>query len=94
MSNKEFVLEEILSFEGISRVSKMLDQLAEGLKTLGMLRTVRLFPQNFVHLFTYAAVSATDVLNRLNVPSSLDPGDMVTLSHLRRFIMESSEEGN
>ena len=94
MSNKEFILEEILSFEAISRISNMLDQFAEGLKTLGLLKIMRLFPKNFVHLFTYRAISTSDVLNCLHVPENLDAGDDVTLMHLRRFITDSSEEGN
>ena len=94
MSNKEFILEELLSFEGITRITKMLDQLGDGLRTLGMLRIMKLFPTNFVHLFTHTDISIEDILTCFEVPSNLEAGDAVTISHLRRFIIESSEEGN
>ena len=94
MSNKEFILEELLSYEGISRVSKMLDQLAEGLKTLGVLRIVKLFPHKFVQMFVHTAISVEDVLACFKVPPDLEAGDVITVSHLQRFISESSEEGN
>ena len=53
-----------------------------------------LSPKSFACLFTYRAVSTSDVLNCLHIPMNLDSGDEVTLSHLWRFIMDSSEEGN
>ena len=93
MSNKEVILEEILSFEGIARITKMLDQLGDGLKTLGVLRMMKLFPNQFVHLFTHTSVTVEDVLSSLKVPPNLESGDLVTISHLKRFIIESSEEG-
>ena len=93
MSNKEIILHEILSFEGIARITKMLDQLGDGLKTLGVLRMMKLFPNKLVHLFTHTSVTVEDVLSSLKVPPNLESGDLVTISHLKRFIMESSEEG-
>lgn len=96
MSNKEFILQEVLAFEGITRISKMLDQLIEGLQTLGLLKLMRLFPDRFIHLFTYKQLCASSVLESLCVPPNLDHDShgTVTIKHLRRFIMEASEEGN
>ena len=71
MSNKEFILEEILSFEAISRISKMLDQFVESLNSLGLFKIMWLLPKNFVHIFTYRAVSTSDVLNLLHVLENL-----------------------
>lgn len=71
----------------------MLDQLRDSLKTLGVLRIMRLFPNKFVDLFTHTTVAVEDVLSCLKVPSNLEAGDAVTVSHLRMFIVESSEEG-
>ena len=95
MSNKDLILQEILSYEAITRISKLLDQLAEGLQTLGVLKIMRLFPQNFVDLFTYKPISGAEVAECLCIsPNLQDPGDAVTIKHLRRFIRESSDEGN
>ena len=95
MSNKELILQEILAYEGITRIAKMLDQFMEGLQTLGMLKLMRLFPENFLHLFIYKPLSAITVMECLCLPSNVkDPGDAIILKHLNRFIMESSEEGN
>ena len=56
MSNKEVIVEEITSFEGIGRVSKMLDQLSEGLKSLGVLRPIKLFPEQFAVIYPQISV--------------------------------------
>ena len=95
MSNKELIFQEILSFEAINRILKLLDQLAEGLQTLGVLKIMRLLPQNFVDLFTYKSISGAKVAECLCIsPNLQDLGDTVTIKHLRRFIRESSDEGN
>ena len=58
--------------------SEMLDHLAEGLQTLGMLKIMRLLPKKFVHVFTYTALSANDVMECLCIPANLeDSGDAV-----------------
>lgn len=94
MSNRGLILEEIITFESIGRIAKLLDQLCDGLKTLGVLWIMKAFPQIFVQLFTYTeAVSATDVLETLNIPTHLDSRDVITVCHLKRFITEASEEG-
>lgn len=92
MYNKDLILQEIMTFEAVIRISKMLDQLAEGLQTLGMVKLMRLYPDIFINLFTHKSLSANDVIKCLYVPQELD--DAVAIKHLRNFIMNSSEEGN
>ena len=93
MSNKDLILQEIFSYEAIFRISKMLDQLAEGLQTLGMLKMMRLFPQKFIQLFTYKQLSPVDVVECLCCTPQL-PGEEIAIKHLKKFLMTSSEEGN
>jgi len=94
MSNRDYILEEILSFESIGRIAKLLDQLSDGLKNLGILRIIRTFPNIFVHLFTCTkVVSATDVLDTLKISANHNLNDSITISYLRRFISEAPEEG-
>ena len=52
MSNKDVIAQEILCFDAVGRVSKLLDQLCSGLRELGVLNLIRTFPDLFVHLFT------------------------------------------
>ena len=92
MSNKEDIVEEITSFEGIERVSKMLDQLSEGLKSLGVLRLIKLFPEQFAMLFTHKSLCVEDILTNMRFDKLL-PGDTVSVAHLKRFIAESTEKG-
>ncbi|XP_065905382.1 uncharacterized protein [Dysidea avara] len=91
MSSKEVIVEEITSFEGIGRVSKMLDQLVEGLKSLGVFRLMRLFPDQFVNLFVHSCLTAQDVLENMKF-SRLRQGDKVAAEHLQKFIVESTEK--
>ena len=86
MSNKEIILHEILSFEGIARITKMLDQLGDGLKTLGVLCMMKLFPNKFVHLFTHTSVTVEDVLSSLKVPPNLES------THTSKVVLPSSED--
>ena len=94
MNNKELIIQEIMTFESIIRISKMLDQLAEGLQSLGLLKMMRLFPHAFATYFMYTTLKAKDVLNCISVPVAIDPGDKVALQHLNDFIATASEEGN
>lgn len=94
VSSKDIIAQEILSFEAVGRVSKLLDQFMDGLRTLGVLQAMCCFPEKFIHLFIYTAnVSAADVLETLYYDGVLDPSDAATFNHLTRFIIEGSEHG-
>ena len=62
MSNKDVIGQEILLFDAIASIAKLLDQLSHGLCSLKVLRTMRAFPDLFLHLFTYTAcIQSSDV---------------------------------
>ena len=56
--------QEVLVFDAIASVAKLLDQLCDGLRSLGVQHVVRAFPNLFLHLFTYTAcVTSSEVLD-------------------------------
>lgn len=94
MSSKDVIAQEVLAYEAIGRISKILDQFVDRLRSLGILQAMRSFPELFVHLFTYTAnVTPVDVLDTFKCDDNLDPCNSITYNHLKRFIMEASEDG-
>ena len=96
MSNKDIVGQEVLLFDAIASIAKLLDQLCDGLRSLGVLRVMRAFPDLFLHLFTYTAcVTSSEVLEAIYIDeekTDVQPCDTVVMSHLNHFITEASEE--
>ncbi len=94
MSNKDIIGQHIICYDAVERVSKLLDQMCEGLANLGVLKVIRAFPDLFVHLFTYtASVSCPDVIDSIDFGQNLGPSDHVIVTHLKRFLGQLSEEG-
>lgn len=90
MSTKNVVGQEVLSFKSVGRIAKLLDQLADGLSSLDVLRA---FLEEFVKLFTYtASVTASDVLDAIYVQEGSEV-DHVVMLNLQEFVTEASEEG-
>ena len=94
MSNKDVIGQEVLLFDATASIAKLLDQLSDGLRSLGVLRIMRVFSD---HLFTYAAcVTSSDMKEAVYIDeekTDVQPGDTVVMSHLYRFIEDASEEG-
>ena len=96
METKDVIWQEIMLFDAITSISKLLDQLSSGLRSLGVLCVMRAFPDLFIHLFTYTAnVTSIEVLDTLYVNKDIEllPSDNMIMSHLRKFIEISSEQG-
>ena len=55
MSNRDVIAQEVMCYEAVFKVSKLLDQLCEGLQNLGILEAIRTFPGIFLYLLTYTA---------------------------------------
>ncbi len=45
MSTKEVIAQEILCYDAVGRVSKLLDQFSSGLRPTGLLEIMKLFPR-------------------------------------------------
>ena len=57
---------EIIAYDAIGRISKLLDQLGSGLQSLGLLKVMRAFPKLFLPLFVYTGcISPCDVLEAI-----------------------------
>lgn len=98
MSTKEVIAQEILCYDAVGRVSKLLDQFSSGLRPTGLLEIMKLFPELFVHLFTYTAcVSPSVVLDSIYVDedSNLEYGNdvIIVMDHLKKFVTTASEQG-
>ena len=94
LSNREVIVEEIPLYESVGRIAKVLDQLTEGLKTLGFLRVMRAFPDIFAALFTSSTTASPyDVLDCLKIPNNLSEDDIITISCLQKFIRQATKEG-
>ena len=97
ISNKDVIGREVLLFDAIASIAKLLDQLSDGLRSLGVLRIMRVFPDLFLHLFTCTVcVTSSDVKEAVYIDekkTDVQPGDTVVMSHLYRFIEDASEEG-
>ena len=92
MSTKNLVVQEILTYEGLYRLTKMMDLFSDGLKSNGVLKLVRAFPEQFVSLFTYTGLSAEDVLDTV-CSVRCTPGDEVVLSFFKQYIRSCTEYG-
>ena len=93
MSNKDMIGQEVVCYEAVGKISKLLDQIGEGLRTLEVIRVMRRFPELFVPLFTYtASISAEEVLDAVHADENMMPEDRVTMAHLNRWISEASVE--
>ena len=90
MSNRDVIAQEVMCYEAVFKVSRLLDQLCEGLQNLGILEAIRTFPGIFLHLLTYtASASKEDVLDAIYVDD--EDGDR-KFSFLKKFIEESPEQ--
>ena len=96
MSTKDLVAQEVLAHETVYKISKLLDQLCDGMKTLPVLRLLRAFPDLFLSLFTYTGrICSADVLEAIYVhdDTHLVHTDALVLSFLKQYIQESDDNG-
>ena len=67
MSTKNIIGQQVLCYDSVVRIAKLLDQLCDGLRDGGLLKVVRAFPEIFSPLFTYTAcVGSKDVLEAID----------------------------
>ena len=98
MSTKDAISHEILCYDVVGSVSKLLDQFSSGLCATGLLEFMRAFPDIFVHLFTYTACVSPDVvLESIYVDDAslyqYEEDVTIVMDHLKKFINEASEQG-
>ena len=95
ISSKDVIAQEIFKYQAIGRISKILDQLADGLSHLGVMKIVRCFPILCLPLLSYTVnVSPEDVSEAVYVEDeeNLLPSDAVSFTFVKKFINESTED--
>ncbi len=95
VTTNDVVAQDILTYEAVYKVSKLLDQFREGLKTLRIRKLIQAFPEEFAGLFTYTGLEPSDVLDALSIHRDvvLQPGYTIVLSFFHRYIQECNENG-
>lgn len=85
---------EIVTFDSVGRVSKLLDQMFSCLQTLGVLLIVRASTNLLVPLLTNTAcISPVEVIKAVYVDDDHCPSDNFSMVHLHKFVGEATEEG-
>jgi len=86
--NKMSVIQSIIIHDVIARPKIVLDQLRDGLGTLGFGEQMKKFPELFQKLFvpTDTELTGADVINVLKFPASLSEERTTTKQHLREYL--------
>ena len=79
-----------MQHEALFKISKLLDQLKEGLRQAKMLRIIQSFPEQFSPLFiSEGSLTADDVIRALCTSDR----DTITVGFLHQYIRALSEKG-
>ena len=83
-----------MMYEGLYKLTTLLDQFCDGLKRSGVYHIISAFPKEFFSLFTYTKLDPENVLGALYiVEQDMKEGDDVIVSHLFRYIHECDKSG-
>ncbi len=98
MNNRNTVASEIMQFEAIDRLERVLKPFREGLQTNHLLDVVQLFAPLFVDLFTFSGtLQCAQVLDAIFVQESQsndrDDEDEQLVVWVRQYVQECSSEG-
>ena len=92
--NKMKVIQAIIVHDVIGRPKIVLDQLREGLATLGFASRMKEFPELFQELFVPATSELTgaEVIGVLEFPSAMDEDEVTTHHYLKDFLLHAKPE--
>ena len=98
MSTKEAIAQDLFTFDALYKRQVLLDQLKEGLKSIGALKLIQTFPNEMLPMFTFQGQLVADVLEAIDVQvsedsESLRPEDEVLLRFLQRYIRSLTQSG-
>ena len=94
MSNKDVIGQSVMQHESLFKVSKLLDQFKDGLKSVNVLSLIQSFPQPILQCFTFTGeVSIDDVLDALYVDDNDELTDATTLAYLHSYIRSLLAKG-
>lgn len=93
LSTKDSIAQDILLNEALIKPKPLLDQIAEGLKCLGVLKLVRAFPVAFGSVFMTQGQLTAQVVKKLLVKPTLIEQQEQVWQCLENFLDVCSEEG-
>lgn len=95
LSTKSLIAQDIATYEGLYKITHLLDQFCDGLKKAGLLEVIRMFADEFLPLFVYKKLTAADVLAAVYVSPEQknNPENEMLLGYFNRFILECDETG-
>lgn len=88
------VIRNLIVHDAIAKPKMVLDQLREGLKTLGFGRRMELYPDIFKELFVAGdkEVTADDIKSQLQFPSDLNQNEENIKEYMLQFLKDASVE--
>ena len=91
MHTRHAVIQDIILHEVITKRQKLLDQIAEGLNSLGLLTLIQAFPAVFESMFVYIRdIRVDDVKAILEEPVDMTPDELTAWT---KFLDDCSQEG-
>lgn len=92
--NKRRVLRSLIVHDAIAKPKMVLDQLREGLRTLGFGERMEKYPDTFKELFVAGEkiLTADDIKGQLQFPSELTPEEENIKKYMLQFINDASVE--
>lgn len=92
MANKDSVAQSVMQHEGLFKISALLDQFKEGLRSANMENLIESYPNEFAPLFVLSGeIRATDVIYALYMGN--DRIDSVSMGLLQQYISSLSQQG-
>ncbi|XP_068760002.1 G2/M phase-specific E3 ubiquitin-protein ligase-like [Montipora capricornis] len=89
--NKMRVIRNLIVHDAIAKPKMVLDQLREGLKTLGFGKRMELYPDIFRELFVAGdkEVTAEGIKGQLQFPSNLSPKEEIVKEYMLQFLSDA-----
>ena len=94
MSTKNLILQDVMMYEGLYKITTLLNQFSDGLKRSGVYDVITAYPDIFSTLFTYTELTPVDVVETVYVDQDdVHDDDDIIISHLVHYIHECDESG-
>lgn len=91
IKNKSTIAQNIVLADGLYRIQSLLDQLASGLESCGILHLMQIFPETFIPLFvTSGNLSNEEVCDALHTE---DDSTDAAVQHLYNYVQQLSKDG-
>jgi hypothetical protein len=97
MSTKDVIAQHIFVYDALYRRSSLLDQFQQGLKHMGVLEVIEVFPEEMSKLFTYTGeITTEEVLEAVYMETETEgllDGDAFVFSLFQSYLKKLSPSG-